>query len=67
MLVLAIDTTSNTAAAAVVKDGIVLGERILNFKKTHSQKIMPMISELLDLLRQTVPVHLQVLESEWQQ
>ncbi len=50
MLVLAIDTTSNTAAAAVVKDGIVLGERILNFKKTHSQKIMPMISELLDEL-----------------
>ena len=47
MRVLAIDTTSNVATAAVVEDNLLLGERILNFKKTHSQKIMPMISELL--------------------
>lgn len=47
MKVLAIDTTSNVATAAVVEDGVLLGERVLNFKKTHSQKIMPMISELL--------------------
>lgn len=47
MRVLAIDTTSNVATAAVVEDELLLGERILNFKKTHSQKIMPMISELL--------------------
>jgi tRNA threonylcarbamoyladenosine biosynthesis protein TsaB len=46
MKVLAIDTASNVATAAVAEDGIILGERILNFKKTHSQKIMPMISEL---------------------
>lgn len=50
MRVLAIDTTSNVATAAVVEDEILLGERILNFKKTHSQKIMPMISELLEEL-----------------
>lgn len=47
MKVLAIDTTSNVATAAVVSDGLLLGERVLNFKKTHSQKIMPMIAELL--------------------
>ncbi len=50
MRVLAIDTTSNVATAAVVEDELLLGERILNFKKTHSQKIMPMISELLEEL-----------------
>ena len=50
MRVLAIDTTSNVATAAVVEDELLLGERILNFKKTHSQKIMPMISELLSEL-----------------
>lgn len=53
MKVLAIDTTSNVATAAVAEDGILLGERVLNYKRTHSQKIMPMISELLDELELT--------------
>ncbi|MDD6483669.1 MAG: tRNA (adenosine(37)-N6)-threonylcarbamoyltransferase complex dimerization subunit type 1 TsaB [Clostridiales bacterium] len=47
MKVLAIDTSSNVASAAVVEDGRLLGEYILNHKKTHSQKIMPMIDALL--------------------
>jgi len=47
MRVLAIDTASNVATAAVSSGGVILGERILNFKKTHSQKLMPMVSELL--------------------
>ena len=50
MRVLAIDTASNVASAAVVEDGVLLGERVLNYKKTHSQKIMPMVSELLEEL-----------------
>lgn len=47
MKILAIDTASNVATAAVVEDGILLGESVLNFKRTHSQKIMPMIDALL--------------------
>ena len=47
MRILAIDTASNVASAAVVEDGILRGEYILNFNKTHSQKIMPMIDELM--------------------
>lgn len=50
MKVLAIDTTSNVATAAVAEDDILLGERVLNYKRTHSQKLMPMISELLEEL-----------------
>lgn len=47
MRILAIDTASNVASAAVVEDGILRGEYILNFNKTHSQKIMPMIDALM--------------------
>lgn len=47
MKILAIDTSSNVAAAAVTCDGKLIGEYILNHKKTHSQKIMPMIDELM--------------------
>lgn len=54
MKVLAIDTSSNVATAAVVEDGRLLGESILNHKKTHSQKIMVMIEDLLKDLELTV-------------
>ena len=47
MRVLAVDTSSNVATAAVMEDDLLLGEYILNHKKTHSQKIMPMIEQLL--------------------
>lgn len=54
MRVLAIDTSSNVASAAVAEDGRLLGESILNHKKTHSQKIMVMVKELLEDLELTV-------------
>lgn len=54
MKVLALDTSSNVATAAVMEDGKLLGESILNHKKTHSQKIMVMIEELLKDLELTV-------------
>ncbi|MBQ3462298.1 MAG: tRNA (adenosine(37)-N6)-threonylcarbamoyltransferase complex dimerization subunit type 1 TsaB [Clostridia bacterium] len=47
MKVLAVDTSSNVATVAVMEDDLLLGEYILNHKKTHSQKIMPMIEQLL--------------------
>lgn len=54
MKILAIDTSSNVASAAVVEDGKLLGENILNHKKTHSQKIMVMIQELMSDLELNV-------------
>ncbi len=54
MRVLAIDTSSDTATVAVMEDDILLGEYIINHKKTHSQKIMVMIERLLEDLELSV-------------
>lgn len=53
MKILAVDTSSSVAAAAVVDNEKLLGEYILNHKKTHSHKLMPMIKEMLDSLELT--------------
>ena len=47
MRVLAIDTATDAATVAVVEDNIVVGEYVINHKKTHSQKIMVMIDRVL--------------------
>ena len=48
--VLAVDTSSLVAAVAVVDNSRVLGEYSINHKKTHSQKLMPMIKEIMESL-----------------
>ena len=53
MRVLAVETSANVASAAVMEDDLLLGEYILNHKKTHSQKIMPMIDAILTDLELT--------------
>ncbi|MCX7749252.1 MAG: tRNA (adenosine(37)-N6)-threonylcarbamoyltransferase complex dimerization subunit type 1 TsaB [Clostridia bacterium] len=50
MKVLAIETSSLVASVAAVEDGRLLGEYTINHKKTHSQKLMPMIKALMDTL-----------------
>ena len=47
MKILAIDTATDTATAAVTDDGRLLGECILNHKKTHSQKLMVLIERMM--------------------
>ncbi len=47
MKILAVDTSANVASAALAEDGRLICESILNHKKTHSEKIMPMIDEIL--------------------
>lgn len=47
MLVLAIDSTSDAATAAVVSDGALLCEYTQNQKKTHSVKLLPLIEGML--------------------
>ena len=54
MRVLAIDTSSNVATVAVMEDELLLGEYILNHKKTHSQRIMTMIEQILSELELNV-------------
>jgi len=46
--VLAVDTSSVVATCAVLDEEKVLGEYSLNQEMTHSEKIIPMIKELMD-------------------
>lgn len=47
MKILAIDTSTNAASCAVIDDEKLIGEFTINDKITHSQKLLPMISQLL--------------------
>lgn len=50
MKLLAIDSSGLVASVAVLEEDSVLGEYSTNFKKTHSQTLLPMISELKKML-----------------
>ena len=50
MKILAIDTSSTVAAVAVSEDGVLLGEYTVNHGLTHSQRLLPMVEELLGSL-----------------
>lgn len=47
MIILAIDSSAVSASAALTKDGALLGEFYIRTRLTHSQTLMPMISDLL--------------------
>jgi tRNA threonylcarbamoyladenosine biosynthesis protein TsaB len=44
---LIIDTSSSAASAALFEDGNIIGEVFVNDKATHSQKLMPIVHDLL--------------------
>lgn len=50
MIVLAIDTTGNVSSVALVNANKTIGEFTINHKKTHSQTVMPMVQQLLNIL-----------------
>lgn len=47
MNILAVDTSASPVSAAILHDGLLLGEFYLNTKTTHSQTLMPVIESLL--------------------
>ena len=49
MKILGIDTSSMAASVAVIEDNKLICEYTINTKKTHSQKLMPMIENMLGL------------------
>lgn len=53
MKVLAIESAALVASAAILDQGAVLAEYTLNTKLTHSQTLLPMISELLNITELT--------------
>lgn len=50
MRILGIESSSLVASVAIVEDGVTMAEFTANFKKTHSQTLLPMIDEMVSLL-----------------
>lgn len=46
MKILAIDSSGMPASAAIVEDDLLVAEYTVNYKKTHSQTLLPMIDEI---------------------
>ncbi len=50
MKILAIDSSGLVATVAVAEDNNLLGEYTINFKKTHSQTLLPMLEEVKKMI-----------------
>ena len=46
MKILALDSSGLVASAAVVEDSVTIAEYTVNYKKTHSQTLLPMLDEI---------------------
>lgn len=47
MIILAVDSCSAVATGAIIRDGILAAEFVINDKKTHSVKLLPQIENML--------------------
>ena len=66
MKILALDSSGLVAGVAVTEDDNLLGEYTINYKKTHSQTLLPMLDEVakmieLDLNTMQCPQDLDLL------
>lgn len=52
MKILAVDSSSLTASVAIVEDDITIAEYTVNYKKTHSQTLLPMLDEIVRMTEQ---------------
>lgn len=50
MKILGLDSSGLVASAAIVEDGILLAEYTTNYKKTHSQTLLPMLDEIRSMI-----------------
>lgn len=50
MKILGIESSSLVASVAIVTDGVLMAEYTVNFKKTHSQTLLPMLDEVCKML-----------------
>jgi tRNA threonylcarbamoyladenosine biosynthesis protein TsaB len=51
MKILGIESAAMTASAAVLEDDRLIAEYTIDYKKTHSQTLLPMISEIRDMIQ----------------
>ena len=57
MKILGIDSSGLVASVAVTEDDNLLGEFTMNYKKTHSQTLLPMLDELAKMIRTGFKYH----------
>ena len=50
MKILGIDSSGLVASVAIVEDDNLLGEYTVNYKKTHSQTLLPMLDEVVKMI-----------------
>ncbi|MDO5346666.1 MAG: tRNA (adenosine(37)-N6)-threonylcarbamoyltransferase complex dimerization subunit type 1 TsaB [Lachnospiraceae bacterium] len=50
MKILALDSSGMVASAAVIEEGRLLAEYTVNYKKTHSQTLLPMVDEIVKMI-----------------
>lgn len=50
MKILALDSSGLVAGVAVTEDDNLLGEYTINYKKTHSQTLLPMLDEVAKMI-----------------
>lgn len=50
MKILALDSSGLVASVAVVEDDNLLGEYTINYKKTHSQTLLPMLDQVASMI-----------------
>ncbi|MDO4621198.1 MAG: tRNA (adenosine(37)-N6)-threonylcarbamoyltransferase complex dimerization subunit type 1 TsaB [Lachnospiraceae bacterium] len=51
MKLIALDSSGLVASAAVYEDDLILAEYTVNYKKTHSQTLLPMLDELSKMIQ----------------
>ena len=51
MKILALDSSGIVASVAVVEDDTLLAEYTVNYKKTHSQTLLPMLDQSLCIIK----------------
>lgn len=59
MKILALDSSGLTASAAIVEDSVTIAEYTINYKKTHSQTLLPMLDEI----RRTTELDLSTVDA----
>ncbi len=52
MKILGIDSSGLVASVALVEDEITIAEYSVNYKKTHSQTLLPMLNEIINMAEQ---------------
>ena len=57
MRVLALDSSGIVASVAVVEEDTLVAEYTVNYKKTHSQTLLPMLDEIVKMTELDLKTH----------